>query len=106
MLGKASSSFPSLPREAVHCKLGASVTCKTITTAISGHSPWDFKRIHLKKLTASWVLVAHTCNPIYSGGRDQEDCGLKAALANSSQDSISKNLSQKRAGGVAQDVSP
>jgi hypothetical protein len=28
----------------------------------------------------SWVLVAHTCNPSYSGGRDQEDHGLKPAL--------------------------
>jgi hypothetical protein len=47
--------------------------------------------------------VDHTCNPSYSGGRDQEDCGLKLALANSSWDSISKNPSQ-RAGGVAQGV--
>jgi hypothetical protein len=23
--------------------------------------------------------VAHTCNPSYSGGRNQEDCGSKAA---------------------------
>jgi hypothetical protein len=23
------------------------------------------------------ALVAHTCNPSYSGGRDQEDYGLK-----------------------------
>jgi hypothetical protein len=23
----------------------------------------------------SWVLVAHACNPSYSGGRDQEDHG-------------------------------
>jgi hypothetical protein len=23
------------------------------------------------------VPVAHTCNPSYSGGSDQEDCGLK-----------------------------
>jgi hypothetical protein len=34
--------------------------------------------------------VAHTCNPSYSGGRDQEDLGLKSAWANSSRDSISK----------------
>jgi hypothetical protein len=27
--------------------------------------------------------VAHTCNPSYSGGRDQEDQGLKPVLANS-----------------------
>jgi hypothetical protein len=25
--------------------------------------------------------VAHICNPSYSGGRDQEDCGLRPALA-------------------------
>jgi hypothetical protein len=30
------------------------------------------------------VLVAHTCNPSYSGGRDQEAHGLKPAQANSS----------------------
>jgi hypothetical protein len=30
------------------------------------------------------VLVAHTCNPSYSGGRDQEDGGSKPAQANSS----------------------
>jgi hypothetical protein len=46
--------------------------------------------------------VAHTCNPSYSGGRDQEDCGLKSSWANSSRNPISKNPSQKRAGGVAQ----
>jgi hypothetical protein len=26
-----------------------------------------------------WALVAHACNPSYSGGRDQEDCDLKPA---------------------------
>jgi hypothetical protein len=41
------------------------------------------------------VLVAH------SGGRDQEDHDSKPAQANSSQDPISKNPSQKKAGGVA-----
>jgi hypothetical protein len=51
--------------------------------------------------------VAHTCNPRYSGGRDQEDHDLEPAQANSSQDPISKkNPSQKRAGGVAQGVGP
>jgi hypothetical protein len=29
------------------------------------------------------VPVAHTFNPSYSGGRDQEDCGLKTAQGNS-----------------------
>jgi hypothetical protein len=30
------------------------------------------------------VQMAHTCNPSYSGGRDQKDCGSKPAQANSS----------------------
>jgi hypothetical protein len=34
--------------------------------------------------------VAHTCEPSYWGGRDQEDGGLKPAQANGSQDPISK----------------
>jgi hypothetical protein len=35
-------------------------------------------------------LVAHACNPSYSGGRDQEDLSLRPAQANGSQDPISK----------------
>jgi hypothetical protein len=50
--------------------------------------------------------MAHTCNPSYSGGRDQEDRGLKPAHANSSRDPILKKPSQKRAGGVVQGVGP
>jgi hypothetical protein len=46
--------------------------------------------------------VPHTCNPSYSGGRDQEDQGLKPAWASTLQDLILKNPSPKRAGGVAQ----
>jgi hypothetical protein len=38
----------------------------------------------LKKIPGSQVLVAHACNPSYSGGRDQEDRGSKPAWANSS----------------------
>jgi hypothetical protein len=34
--------------------------------------------------------VAHTCNPSYSGGRDQEDCGLMPAPANSFREPILK----------------
>jgi hypothetical protein len=55
----------------------------------------------------SQALMAHACNLSNSGSRDQEDCGLKPARANSSQDIISKtnkkNPSKTRAGGVAQD---
>jgi hypothetical protein len=52
------------------------------------------------------VPVAHVCNPSYSGGRDQEDQGSKPAWANSWRDPMSKNPSQKRAGGVPQGVDP
>jgi hypothetical protein len=61
------------------------------------------------KVLAGQVPVAHACNPSYSGGRDQEDLGLKPAWANSSQDLISKNPSKKSgggAGGAAQGVGP
>jgi hypothetical protein len=34
--------------------------------------------------------VAHTCNPGYSGGRDQEDCGSKLA-----RQIVPETLSQK-----------
>jgi hypothetical protein len=56
-------------------------------------------RFCLKKILSnlSRAPVPHTCNPSYSGGRDQEDQGLKPAQANSSQDSISKkDPSQKK----------
>jgi hypothetical protein len=35
------------------------------------------------QLAASQSLVDHTCNPSYSGGRDQEDCSSKPDGANS-----------------------
>jgi hypothetical protein len=45
--------------------------------------------------------VAHTCNPSYSGGRDQVDCSSKPALANSLMNPLSKkSITKKRAGGV------
>jgi hypothetical protein len=34
-----------------------------------------------KQLEKSQVLVAHACNPSYSGNRDQEDHSLKSAWA-------------------------
>jgi hypothetical protein len=48
----------------------------------------------------------HACNPSYSGGREQEDHGLKPTWANSSQDPISKTLHKNRAGTVAQCEGP
>jgi hypothetical protein len=62
-----------------------------------------------------WALVAHTCNPSSSEGRDQEDHGSKPALVNSSylfahssylRPYPEKNPSQKKAGEVAQGVGP
>jgi hypothetical protein len=40
--------------------------------------------------------VAHICNSSYSGGRDQEDLGLKPALANCSWDPILKKVFTKK----------
>jgi hypothetical protein len=53
------------------------------------------------------ALVAHACNPSYSGGRDQEDHGSKPALANSSaRPYLEKTLHKNRVGGVAQGEGP
>jgi hypothetical protein len=38
-------------------------------------------RLCLKKKKYMPDLVAHPCNPIYSGGRDQEDCSSRPARA-------------------------
>jgi hypothetical protein len=43
----------------------------------------------------SRALVAHTCNPSYSGGRDQEDFGSKPAQAKKFVSLSLKTLSQK-----------
>jgi hypothetical protein len=40
----------------------------------------------------SQALVAHTCNPNYSGGRDQEDCDSKPAPGKI----LAKSLAQKK----------
>jgi hypothetical protein len=45
---------------------------------------------------SDWALVAHTCNPSYSGGRDQEDHCAKSVQANSSQDSYLKKPVTKK----------
>jgi hypothetical protein len=61
-----------------------------------------YENLSFLRVNISQVLVAHACNPSYSGGRDQEDHVLKPAWANSSWDPIFK----KRAGGVSQGVGP
>jgi hypothetical protein len=40
--------------------------------------------------------MAHVCNPSYSGGRDQEDCGSKPTRTNNLQDPILKKLFIKK----------
>jgi hypothetical protein len=35
---------------------------------------------YIQERMGSRAPVAHTCHPNYSGGRDEEDCGLKPAL--------------------------
>jgi hypothetical protein len=55
------------------------------------HTMFFKKKFHARH----WSLI----NPSSSGGRDQEDRGSKPDWANSSRDPISKNPSQKRAGG-------
>jgi hypothetical protein len=48
------------------------------------------------KSSWGWALVAHACNPSYSGGSDQEDLSAKSAWANSSQDPILKKPNTKK----------
>jgi hypothetical protein len=52
-------------------------------------------------------IVAHTSNPSYSEGRDQEDCGSKQAWKIVCKILFQKNPTQKnRVGGVVQGISP
>jgi hypothetical protein len=46
--------------------------------------------------------MAHTYNPSYSGGTDQEDLSLRPVWSNSLRDPIWKIPSTKRSGGVVQ----
>jgi hypothetical protein len=45
---------------------------------------------------SGWAPVAHACNASYSGGRDQEDQGLKPVEVNSSQDPVWKKIHHKK----------
>jgi hypothetical protein len=40
-------------------------------------SYFAMKYFKIKKLNVSWAPVAHSCNPSYTGGRDQEDGGSR-----------------------------
>jgi hypothetical protein len=50
----------------------------------------------VKTIELSQVLVAHTCNPSYSEGKDQEDHGLSPAWANSLREPIMKIPNTKK----------
>jgi hypothetical protein len=54
----------------------------------------------------SQALVAHTYNPSYSGGRDQEDCGLKPAGQIVHETLFKKTHHKHRTGGVVQGEGP
>jgi hypothetical protein len=84
----------------------AQTTKEKINWISSKLKTFVLQRAIIKKGKRSLALVAHACNPSYLGCRDQEDGGSKPAPAHSFHDPISKNPSQKRAGGVAQGVGP
>jgi hypothetical protein len=50
--------------------------------------------------------VVHAYNPRYSAGRDQEDCSLKPAWANTSKTLSRKIFHKNRTGGVTQGEGP
>jgi hypothetical protein len=66
---------------------------KGITLSLNAINPTE--RMEQER-QSSWVQVAHSCNPSYSGGRDQQDHGWKPAWANSSWDLISKRPFTKK----------
>jgi hypothetical protein len=49
-----------------------------------------------KKEESIWVPVSDACNPSYSGGRDQEDHGLKPALGKNFVRSNLENTKHKK----------
>jgi hypothetical protein len=53
-------------------------------------------KLVFNKTQRGWALVAHSCNPSYSGGRNHEDCGSKSAQENSSQNPILKKTHHKK----------
>jgi hypothetical protein len=77
-------------------------------SSLSSHP--NFKKVNvpfiIKKKKCCQVLVAHTYNPSYSGGRDQEDHGSKPACKNNSQDPMSKNTPPQKRARVPQRVGP
>jgi hypothetical protein len=61
-----------------------------------------YTKIEMVILINAIYMVTHTCNPSYSGDRDQENRGSKPAQANSSRDPMLKKPITKRACRVVQ----
>jgi hypothetical protein len=61
--------------------ISASQVARIIGVTTGARHETVFYRLNLyfKKIISSWALVAHACNPCYSGGRDQEDRDSKPA---------------------------
>jgi hypothetical protein len=55
-----------------------------------------YGKTHIKYKIWGRMLVAYTCNPSYSKGRDQEDSGSKPAQESSLSDPILKILNTKK----------
>jgi hypothetical protein len=62
--------------------------------------PWRLRQ----KDQSRQELVAHTCNPSYSGGTDQEDQGSKPAWAIVLRPYLEKTHHKKRAQGVGHEL--
>jgi hypothetical protein len=101
------TSFPtSLPFHFITTHLPGSASWHPpISLPIHRAHLWQKKKnTQLKIPTASWVLVAHTCNPTYLGGWDQEHCSWRPAQADSWWDPVHKITRAKWTTGVAQTV--
>jgi hypothetical protein len=61
--------------------------------------------VRVKMYLSGQAPVAHTCNPIYSGGRDQEDRSSKPAWT-VCQALSRKTLHKNKGGRVAQGEGP
>jgi hypothetical protein len=67
-----------------------------LSPGVGGQTEQHRKTLYQKVKENRQAPGAHTCNPSYLGGTDQETHGSNPAWANSAQDPSSKNPSQKR----------
>jgi hypothetical protein len=92
-----------------HWRITSTTCCKNMKegdVTLQGRS--ESQATSSRKGTDSWALLAHACNPSYSGGRDQEDWGSKPVPVNSLRHPVlKKNITHKKmTDGVAQGVGP